>query len=804
VIGVRAFVHRFGQSRSEVLVESRAWSVAVPAVAAAAAWIFGLVTLWFTEAPPISDDQGLFNATYTFLTTGHMAYPIYAGTDTDSVMYVHPPTHYALLAGVMRITGMTAEASAVALILFWLAVGLGLVVATRLSAAAKLALIAGFTAVLVVWARPWFIRPELDLIGAGFCGLIALEVARGRDWNLPLLVLGALLLSGAAAMHYPFAALFGGVVVYAAWVVFERRRAALKALAALALGSAAVLVPFAVLFVIPDWPLIRLVARVVQEQQATLPALAQHREAYESFSHERLGGSLLHAISLPFTSTGVPVVFAAMPLLLVRRETRVLAAACLPQLLFFLFYVKWKLPSAINYYLFEFLIYYVAVAYALLLVVGFLLSRGPQSLRRWSVPAVAFAGLAVVGSVIGLTKPEIYRTGLRNWHPMHAEMDVARAATGTLLPPNALILNNPTVSTWYTSGASRVYPLWRDLTFQQDLSSLNVRAYLSHFTAVADGTPDWWGSTLAYNKQHEAVPTWVARRLLRPYRFYFGDRFRATDGPPLRYVLFSTARHALAGTTRRGRTLFRYRQEPGGAYAYVSEICAAKASFLQTVAVPERTIMYLPPPGPPPVSGAAPSKTGVITYVASQSVVTKLARRARAARCRMLDRIPLTRTTVSATALLERWRETGGKRTIRFPSFVTAANAIYYPKVRTTRTPEPSLSDATLADGSRAGQAVTIEAPAAGGSPALVLNLPAAERPMWVELDGVIRDGSFLYCIYDTVAPKCLAQRLLNKGASGRFFLSVPESRHPLQLVVFRQEGDPARMTISALHVHAA
>ena len=208
--------------RDRANLKPRIWAYGVPAAVAVVAWLYGLVTLWFTDFAPSSDDQGLFNPAYVFLKTGHMAYPIYPGVDTNTVMYVHPPAHYAVLATVMRLTGAAAESAALMIVLFWLGFGLALIVASRMSPAAKLAFIVGSTATIVTWAEPLYIRPELDVVGAWLCGIVALETGRQRSWNPWFLGLGALLLSLAATMHYPMAGIVGGVAVYAGWAIYER------------------------------------------------------------------------------------------------------------------------------------------------------------------------------------------------------------------------------------------------------------------------------------------------------------------------------------------------------------------------------------------------------------------------------------------------------------------------------------------------------------------------------------------------------------------------------------------------------
>ncbi|MBV9947219.1 MAG: hypothetical protein JOZ69_10250, partial [Myxococcales bacterium] len=517
--------------------EPRIWAYGVPAAVAVVAWLYGLITLWFTDVPPNSDDQGLFNPAYVFLKTWHMAYPIYPAADSNTVMYVHPPVHYAVLATVMRVTGEPVEAAALIIVLFWLGLGLALIVASRLSPAAKLAFIVGSTATIVAWATPGYIRPELDIAGAWLCGIFALEIGRQRAWNPWFLGLGALLLSLSATMHYPMSGIVGGVAVYAGWAIYARRRAAVRPVLAIAVGAAVVFVPYAALFVIPDWHLIQQVTQTVQHQPGTHSPFAQHRLTYRWIYDFGDGGPFLNAVIGPFLRFGIPLVFVVGPFLAWRRDTRGILLGTLPQLLFFLFYVRWKLPGANNYYLIEVTLYFSSVVYVVLLAVHALLLRTPARVRGPSV-AVALAGAACLVAVIAFAKPEIQRNSIRDWNPPHADMETARAATGTLLPPGSLVLNTAALTLWYVTGASQSYPLWRDLTFQPDLSQVNVPAYLAGFTAVAEGANEAGEDLAAFNKQHQAVPNWIVQGILKPYRFYFGQLYAASSAA-LRYVLFS-------------------------------------------------------------------------------------------------------------------------------------------------------------------------------------------------------------------------------------------------------------------------
>lgn len=99
---------------------------------------------------------------------------------------------------------------------------------------------------------------------------------------------------------------------------------------------------------------------------------------------------------------------------------------------------------------------------------------------------------------------------------------------------------------------------------------------------MADGSAETGQDLAAYNKQHKGVPNWVLQGILKPYRFYFGELYKSSS-PPLRYVLFSTKQHAIAGSTADGHSLYRYQEANSGAFAYVTEVCPAASSFVNNL-----------------------------------------------------------------------------------------------------------------------------------------------------------------------------------------------------------------------------
>src|SRR5690348_10061612 len=80
------------EDRSEVAAQASRfpWTPIVLAGAVAVA-AYAVIQLWFINAQPGLDDQGLFNPIYIFTHTGRMIYPIYPFPGSTDAYFVHPP-----------------------------------------------------------------------------------------------------------------------------------------------------------------------------------------------------------------------------------------------------------------------------------------------------------------------------------------------------------------------------------------------------------------------------------------------------------------------------------------------------------------------------------------------------------------------------------------------------------------------------------------------------------------------------------------------------------------------------------------
>src|SRR5205085_1904904 len=148
------------------------------------------------------DEIGLFNPSYMALHFSKMTYPVHGYFNE---MVVHPPVHYEVIALAMR-AGFNSYYAEATPTLFMLLLGVALIAFGPFPGPVKIGLLYG------LWVSMAFLgptgqeifgmRPEGDVEASWMAGLIALESGRLRKWNVPMLFLGALLLTYAGSLHY--------------------------------------------------------------------------------------------------------------------------------------------------------------------------------------------------------------------------------------------------------------------------------------------------------------------------------------------------------------------------------------------------------------------------------------------------------------------------------------------------------------------------------------------------------------------------------------------------------------------------
>jgi hypothetical protein len=800
------------------LGRARFW---LPIVAGVTFVIWAVVTLWFVEREPSFDEQVLFNPIYLFLETGHMAYPVYSTANSDTEMFVHPPTHYFVVAVVMWLTRLPVMAAAIVPVLLWLSIAALVLVTARFTAAAKLALLVGLASI-VIWPDPFFIRPDIHVAAAWLAGLIVLESGRVSGWDPLRLALGAFLLALASALHYPASASAAGILVYAVWVVRDRGwRNARLPLAGMATAALLVLGPYVLRFVIPFRNDIRAFAALATpESSGILGPFRQHVDVYRqiwdtesAYYQAYLGnapaGELLHFVSAPFTWTGIPVVVFTTLVFFARRETRGIALASLPYLLFLLFFARWTGPPGFRgYFIQEFALYFAAVAYLVLLGLRAALQRLPITMVRRDA-AWAVCGATLLFVVLLMTDPAINRYGERTWHPLHRDMEIARAATGLTLPRASSLVSNQ-ANIWFTAGTTSYYPLWKDVWYAPDVSDLNVMGFLRGFTAVGESEQGTW---ISYNKQRETIATLWRDGKLNLWRFYFGARRAGGSLTEIRFVLLTARKQPIVGNAFDGRRVYRFHEDPGGDWMLASAMCPVLGKAVQTLTMPWRTITWLPglTNSDPVADAKAGRKRYVIhTWIEPTAGYESLHRRPIESECTLLMRARMRATIYRPEEILNRWERTPeGKAVISFPKVSPAVNQLYAPPTATRAVPGAvrlgRINVNGLATVRRRRGGLLIETPSARYAYALQVPLRiGSTRDQWIRIKGHVAQGTIGICILDVVRYSCITRRSLPANASGAFYLRIPPAAGRYRLYFDNQQDGASRMSISELAVMAA
>jgi hypothetical protein len=786
---------RAHRSRVDVAERSRdGIAFTLTLLAAAALILASVLGLWFTEQEPNLDDLGLFNPVHTYLRTGDMSYPIYGMFETT---IVHPPTHYLVLAWLMRLTSLSVEGAAILPILAWLVVTAVLVVSSRFSVSAKFAFLFAAFVGSVVWALPSFIRPDVHQATAWFAGLIALETGRLANWDWRRLGFGAALIGLSSALHYPASASIVAVGVYAVWAgISLGLRAARPAFVALAVGSGLVLVPYTALYLFPHWHEVTAFARLANARGGGgwLAGFDQTREQYRYLADTSAGGRFLGVLAGPFLQNGIPVVFVTTPLLAIRRETRGIALASAPYLLFLLFYARGKSGY---YYTPEFLLYFASVAYAALLVLGTALSWIGIS-QRALVRTIALAGLAGVAAAVSLEPATLRAGGDRSWAPIHRDMEIARAAGSAMLPRNALVGTND-IGLWYITGGTRVHYFTTDVNPIQDLSQLNLRAYLNRFDAIAEARYDNWAT---FNRQREAIPDWYADGLLRVRGFYFGDR-RSKPLTQMGYLLLSVRKTPIEGYAFRGRQVHHFRPVAGGTHVFSVAICGSDTPPATQYLVPWQLLTPLPGTTYPPTDSTRTIVSHLVSQARYRQTIRPLLRRS----CDIRHEVSLQAETESVDDFLRRWRLRKGYDDVKVVQQVRAENALYAPPraavplrngVRLAPTPAPTARVIRKRLGF-----LQLATPSQQYAQVLTVPLPReARRRRWLKLHARVLEGRIGICVLDLEGQGCLLRRsLADDKPSGPAYLPVPPTNHRLVLYVDNDRQESSEFALDSIEL---
>lgn len=804
-----------------------AWTTLGFAAAIAVA-AYAVIQLWFINVQPGFDDQGLFNPIYLFSHAGNVTYPIYPFPGSTEAYFVHPPGDAVVVGAFQWLTGWPGMASGIGSLLVFVFIALGVTAWSRFSLPAKVGFCAGIAAGVVAWGGVWFLRPDDRLAISFLAGLLALETGRLAGWSLWRLFLGAGLVCISATLHYPGSANVFTVAIYAAWVIRERGnlRLAARPLAALGVGAALVVIPYAALFVIPFWHDIQTFANAANQALApgyngVIGAFRLHREVYHYIYSTQIGGPFLTALASPFTRLGIPLVVVTTPILYWRRETRGIALGSLPSLLFLLFFTHTKIDRNSDYYTTEFTLYYACLAYLTLLAVSWATQEllaakwTSQRLRLASLFRIGVAGAAgaAVLAIVFLKADPVSLTGSgRDWHPDHADMEIARAATAATLPSNSVLIIDPAVNAWYTAGGWTDYAGWREAGSATDLSPLNLRAYFASVTGVAAPAETWEGWT-AYNVQRQTVGNWYWGGLLKPFRFYFG-RTQAPESPPdMRYLLLSPKPQLVVGNVLEGSTVTRYVQATGGSHVLVETLCDVSAPAVKALPIADQVPIFLP------------GRTNVDPYVDEQQGHRRYAMQTfldtrtdylnnrlpelRREGCQIHGVVPLRAAWKRpASQILDNYDKVDAQQAIKFPDYISAINGLYSPTVPVQRVPHGVASDFAVSQGASErfeGSGQVVRTPPKQSSEAGVYPLRLLPgRRNWVLIDGTVTQGQIQLCLYSNGS--CAVQRTIPAGQRGPFYLPVPTPvpPNPQLFIGNLAPGSASEIEITDVGVEAA
>ncbi|HYL78219.1 MAG TPA: hypothetical protein VEU96_28650 [Bryobacteraceae bacterium] len=514
----------------------------------------------FTDREVVTDEVGLFNPIYTYLHTGTMTYPVHGHM---YYMVVHPPTHYFVVALLMR-CGLSLFHAAGAVVLLLFAILAVLLFLSRISMAMKFGFLAGAYLAVFCWVELYTVRPDFPLALAWMCGLVALEAGRLADWDWRYLLAGSALLGYSSILHYiGYPAVAGaGVYMIWAWCVLPRAMALRRCLVLL-LGASAFWVPYLILSVIPDWQAIQGLVRDLQGTWGPLDGLRVHREIYAQWRaaipENYANNPFLTTLLSPLWISGVPAVFFGVPVLLLFRSTRGLALACLPHLLFLVFGVKRKQINSPAYFAPELIIYLAAMFGVALTILG----KAAKAVR---VPPAVGLGLGVA----------VLTAGAVHYTPFDSrklvgdldELELTRAASQLILGRDAFVAGGNVP--WYTGGAKDYFWIIPILNWKASIQSINREALFSQFDALA---VEPFMSYNTANQQRETLTSSYVEGVLQLRGFYFADR-RAKSTSELSLMYLSAAPPAkLTGVAVAKRAVYEFQEDPAGDYVFFSAVC---------------------------------------------------------------------------------------------------------------------------------------------------------------------------------------------------------------------------------------
>jgi hypothetical protein len=603
----------------------------------------------FLDREPAFDEIGLFNAVYTSLTSGHMTYPAHGDF---SGMVVHPPTYYWLVAQLMKI-GARAMTAATIVPLVVLAIDIALILTAPFSPALAASLLGGLFVGGVMFVAPVVLRPDWALALSWFGGIVALEAGRRAGWDPLRLALGGALVTLASALHYPGVTSAAAGAVYALYAIAAcGPKRAWRPLAAMAIGSTAVALPFFVYFVIPQYYSILRFTSQVQGEGGANAAIALHRQAYQLMAAYFLPIGSWDAPTRMLTSipirAGVPAVLIAVPLLLAMPESRMMAVPAAIHPVFILFGSRGEGKLFQGYYTSEFILLGVAACLLIGTMTVLLVGRRNRGVGSVIAIAVVLTGTGISVNATGTSRSPFQ--GKWSATPWHADMEIARAAGRDMLGHTARVAGFAV--TWFISGAHRMYFTDQTMLDLPELTSDEAMAILANFDAVAVQHHRTW---LSYNRERINLTSLYAAGRLSLRGAYFGYS-RGWDEAGLSYLLFAASRPvSLRAAAFDGSVLWRYIEDVRGNLVFASAVCPADEFNRTTLRVDQFITTWLPGPtnlDPSAALAAHEPRKLIRTFIADTSDFEHRIRPVMAGRCTFREAVRVRAERMDPSAAL--------------------------------------------------------------------------------------------------------------------------------------------------------
>ncbi|NQU60334.1 MAG: hypothetical protein HQ512_04325 [Rhodospirillales bacterium] len=348
-----------------------------------------------------------------------------------------------------------------------------------------------------------------------FTGLFAMEKSRLDGWSWPSMFLGSLLIVLAASFHYIGLFFMASVPVYCFLAYRELGWwRAKKVIGAAAAGGCLIGIPYLALFIIPNFE--QIVDWLTKAENSNEHGSNPLRIFWFKVSSNAVRDLSWSPVEFFRVFPGllmrwyVPLgLFAAAGFLMI-RQTRALAWAILPHMIF-IYFIADKNQS--TYIIPEYFFIFLLVFTASLLGIQRLLRR--VRLSNWERPIMFGLCAALVGHLTATAPPFKYALKQIGNYQVHW-MDVARAAGQRIVGTDAVI--GEYSAAFYMSGARYWYP-----EGSMFLKPDNFQ-FKSYGISGFKGSINRWKGDIKDEKERLSVPTAIVGYSLnileRPYSYH--------------------------------------------------------------------------------------------------------------------------------------------------------------------------------------------------------------------------------------------------------------------------------------------